>query len=1332
MATTLVAIDKDDVKHYLTIIKGQPVTLDLNFKDITDLKTKGSHTYNFRLASTVANDKFFSNYFMVGSFSDGTNNNYDPYSKAEAFLLEDGIEVFSGSLQLTNVFLREGNRYEYEVIVYASSVSLMDDLKGVKISDLDLSDYEHTPTVGSVYDSWNNNQIDNGNVIYSLYDYGNGNATSLSETFVNASAGNVAQAGENMFNISKLRPQVQVKSLLIKILAHKGYTYTSAFFDTVEFAKIFTDCNYNGSDTLESVVPNSTYKVATNNLSSFTVDYTQMFASLKTPNESIDLYNDFDVSTFRYKPTVSGLYQYTTGFTINPTGDLGGNSPAELRIMVVDTNTGVNGIETLAICNTINVGSSTNSYTAITQVQLDSSKYYEVQLYTPNGSDYNSIAGSPMAITNASVQIDLLEAAVSINTVSIGVLLSGLGCLDFFQSIIKKFNLVVIPNKENSKNLYIEPYKDFMSTSISKDWSKKINFKKDVQIVPPTKLAGKNIVFKDTPSLDYVYQSFAKIYPYTYGEFTEYLGNEFSEKDTIFTSIFSPTIAYPMVSGGFYSSPIIVPDGDGFKNTGGIRLSFYHGIKTIPNGQRIRLTDTYFQTQNNSGYSVANVPYFSPFSERDFTNSTTVYTLNWGCTLTEDIVTWEGIPLKGLAFKYWLAYIKNNFDKNARMLIAYLWLTPRDISDFNFNDTIRINGEDYIVNSIKGYPVSGAGVCKVELLKTYGTFTSFNVFADGVDCGTVDDYTVFYGIIKDNLGALLTNQGCCEALGWYYYNGLIGNFCYNTPNPDGIPDTEIKREMSTNNDIIGNTNTAQFTQGGKIRGSYNTVINGGKEIVINGDKNIVKSKSSQLNITGNSNLINEQVTKTTIVGNSNEIKPYSEYQILNGEKLNYTNSLTNINITGKKGKALNNNEIVLANGSGIYLAGQSQTVTHIVKASSQASVKSVWIGKRGTLTSYPNTANYNTDLGINSFRLPQKTIISLRIILEGTTGGSTNTLNSQNWQQIVDFKILSGTAPIILSSNLVSKTQTSNFVGADLEIQPTSNIPYLYNSYLIKLSLPFQTLVNNCDYNIKTEYTSTPLIGVNTSNLLPTEVTGLKLWLDASNFSSLGFNSAVGNGQAITQWTDKSGGNNHVLQNQSTYMPKYYNGDINRGRPYIDFDGTTAVMFTTDSDLISLSNSDNTFIVVFEGDTTNNEVYGQVLAGINTSNGSPRAGICVNPSTVLGGAGANSVSYYNALSNTSRYRPSIASAGVTDPKIVVGRKGGTALDIIDENGITNTGTGSTTNTGYYFTVGGRFNGTYDYSEFNGRIHEVIVYDRKITDLERDNLIFYLKNKWNII
>ena len=198
-------------------------------------------------------------------------------------------------------------------------------------------------------------------------------------------------------------------------------------------------------------------------------------------------------------------------------------------------------------------------------------------------------------------------------------------------------------------------------------------------------------------------------------------------------------------------------------------------------------------------------------------------------------------------------------------------------------------------------------------------------------------------------------------------------------------------------------------------------------------------------------------------------------------------------------------------------------------------------------------------------------------------------------------------------------------------------------------------------------------------------------------------------------------------------MPRWFSGQgALGGRPFVEFDGSTAFMFNTDIDLVGLASSDNTFIVVFESDKTTQEAYGQVLLGVNTITGIPRAGISINNSSTYGGAGTDSVSFYNENTLTNMFQCNIASAGVTDKKIVVGRRDGANLDIIDENGTTDTyTTASDPSDAFYFTVGGRFNGSIDFAEFDGRIHEIICYDNKISDADRDKLIFYLKNKWNI-
>jgi hypothetical protein len=1326
MASTLIAIDSDGKQHYLNILEGQPITADFNFKDITDLKTKGSHTYNFRLPSSKTNDAYFSSYFMVGSYNDGTNNNFNPFYKAEAYLLQDSIEVFTGYMQLVNVFLRSGNRYEYEVILFSNNVSFIDDLKGLKMSELDYTDYNHAPTIANVYNSYNTNSIASGDVVYSLWDYGSGLATDLSTTFFNTGSGffpNPDLGGTGSINISTLRPQVRLKALITKLLGHKGYEYESVFFDSAFFSKIYVDANFNGSDSLRSNTPLGYYKVKTQNTGTQAYDYGDNYVILDAPNELLDLDNNYNTTTNIFDVPYTGTYQFTISLDMAKTGggDMGTNSPCDIGIYL-KTSATTYILQTYA-GNTFNIGTGT-SQTMIAQANLEALQDIVVMVKTPTLEA--TPQGVGVDITNIYVQIDLIEADLTDGVVSFSSLFGGLKALDFFQSVIKKFNLVVIPNKHNSNQLYIEPYEVYMSQGSSVNWDDKLDFTKDVQIVPPTKFSGRSVLFKDTPSEDYVYQSFATATPYTFGQYELQLGNEFTERTNDFTSVFSPTINYPIEIAGFYTSPIITRDADGFKNVGGIRLSFYHGTKTVTNGYYYKLAEV----NSPVGDSKNVAPYFSAFSEQDFSTSTDVITINWGCTLSDTLTTWETIPLNGLAVKYWYKYLKNNFDINSRMLIGYFRLTPRDIADFNFNNTIKINGEDYIINSIKGYPISSAGLCKVELLKSFANFSeTVPLPPPPNDCSAEGMAYVQDGQIFSSVSSSSVSEACCSlwvdwGINTYWYNSA----CWLQP-PDDTPDQSSGERASITTDVVGSNNVYNFVEGGSINGNNNQVVNSIRDVNVKGDSNLVKSRTKKIDITGDDNTVYENVNDATIIGTGNIILPASDNQTLHGEPLIYTNKLSNINITGEYGKALNNNEVIISKGSSAK-EGTSQVAEHILKTTIAGGSREAWIGQLGAFTTYPNTATYNSELATNSFRLPDKTIVKMTVTIQATTGTTANALNTQTWDEVNEYKLLSGTAPILISSNQVSSSQTSDFSGATIELLPSSNLPYIYNSYLLYLRLPFSTLVNDCTYNIKTQYTTSVLSGTVVSNITPTDITGCVLWLDASNFSSVTFNSSVGTGHSINAWNDISGGYNHVLQLSSTYMPKWVSGSV--GRPYIDFDGTSAVLWNADADLVDLATTNNTFIAVFESDITTAETYGQVVTGINSTSSVPRAGITVNPSA-YGGGGVDSVSYYNENTVANMFQCNIGSAGVTDRKIVIGRRDGANLDIIDENGTTDTySLASSPTDGHYFTVGGRFNGTYDYSEFNGKIHEIIAYDNKISDADREKLIYYLKNKWNIL
>ncbi len=125
--------------------------------------------------------------------------------------------------------LGQGNKYEYECIIFSSEVNFLDSLKGLKMSQLNWSELQHELNANNIFESWNSNSIDNGNLIWSLWDYGQGFASNDSAIgYANYFQYFVPPVSfpNNMFNTAEairykfyVRPQVRVAHIFKKILA---------------------------------------------------------------------------------------------------------------------------------------------------------------------------------------------------------------------------------------------------------------------------------------------------------------------------------------------------------------------------------------------------------------------------------------------------------------------------------------------------------------------------------------------------------------------------------------------------------------------------------------------------------------------------------------------------------------------------------------------------------------------------------------------------------------------------------------------------------------------------------------------------------------------------------------------------------------------------------------------------------------------------------------------------------------------------------------------------------------------------------------------------------
>lgn len=228
----------------------------------------------------------------------------------------------------------------------------------------------------------------------------------------------------------------------------------------------------------------------------------------------------------------------------------------------------------------------------------------------------------------------------------------------------------------------------------------------------------------------------------------------------------------------------------------------------------------------------------------------------------------------------------------------------------------------------------------------------------------------------------------------------------------------------------------------------------------------------------------------------------------------------------------------------------------------------------------------------------------------------------------------------------------------------------------------------------------------------PKSISGLALWLDATDSSTLTLN-----GSAVSEWRDKSGNGFHFSQGTSNNQPSY-TGTIN-GKAAIAFDGTNDGL-----DRLSVNNStvaDATgacAFLVYEISGTDT----QYAAFRTWSNGS--------------GHERFNITSFHTYFRTTRFS-SLSPAPPSSGRVLLTSSANVSTDVqsLRSNGSTLfTGVCATTFAAWR-TQSGAFLGNwavgYDASYLLGSIGEVIVVGRAVTPLEIAAVEKYLSQKWGV-
>ena len=681
-----------------------PLTLSVdNFKNAAEQV----HSYSkaFNLPGTKRNNQIFDNMFEVTRYVDGNSILFNPLIRTKAVLKQDGVLLFEGFLRMLDILEKEGE-LSYNVNLYSEVIALADTLEGRKFSDLDFSELEHDYTYTNIRNSWTGvlvliNALPPGTFAGTAGTYTTGvlrypfcdwnHQFNVSLTSGNPELPNLESA---------FRPWIRLKYIIDMIFNATEFTYSSNFFNTSDFEKLFMDFNWGEGN------------------SPVTFDLTKAFTTtaqtLGTGFSNIDFLDAGVPASFGYSSGVftaqqdGQIYTGTSDIIFTSTGLA--SSTLNIQILV---NGVVNGQWTHTIPA---LGSyAWNGFNGTTIGPLQTGDTWSIQAKYTGGS------GIDIDVTNSALILNT-NATQTTNATLLETLRGDLGQWEFLKGIITMFNLITMPNPDNPNELIIEPYSEVFATptstgtnlasrGIQHNWTDKIDITQ-MKLEPLADLKSRVKFQYAEDDEDFCFNEYKRqVQPislsggsgHLYGSKLWYERdlNLLEGTETISAEPFAATIpAALMPSYTDFIIPKIYASEDGTETEGfnnAPRILYENGVHNLT-------SCTYQVPEQNGGSAVPSEDEYLRFSH--LTDVPTVlgdtFDYNFGeCQLLSGL----GMPVSSNLFNiHWLPYYAELYNPNTRTMNIKVNLDAGDISRFEFNDRVMIKNRVYRVNEINYKP----------------------------------------------------------------------------------------------------------------------------------------------------------------------------------------------------------------------------------------------------------------------------------------------------------------------------------------------------------------------------------------------------------------------------------------------------------------------------------------------------------------------------------------------------------------------------------------------------------------------------------------------------
>jgi hypothetical protein len=715
-----------------------------------------NYSQSFKLPNTKRNAKIFESIFDLN-----VNSNFNPHTYTKAVLRQGSNNIFDGYLKLNSVTMKDGE-VMYDVNLFSDVTSIKDQLSDITLDDLDFSELDHDYTVTNVTASETGALVLHNPLAAGSFAGSSGATTTdvLRYPLCNWNH-NVPNTGiiYNPIELEELyRPWMSIRYLIDRIFDVTAYTYTSNFITSgSDINNLYMDMNWGGG--IEGGVgaystsfdaqcyQNSGSGCNRFNVPAHATNYTRLPLNIAVPSVGW-----WDTSTSEFTAQDDGtVVECSYYFRIyyekaNVTGDfrVRHNSSVATQTDPFDTDTWSSGFNNNEYSYHDVQGSFIITLDAGEKLWFEYKSTNDYQVFAPY-CNYNdpgpSVCDCPTSVGTcwhpcpgenwagytgfhtpdwmpaAPVPLSYYYVPTSYASFQVTGGAGGVGefmmmnrgsmtLWEILEGVIRKFNLVIEANVNDTNNLIIEPYTDWASTGIMHDWTDRLD---ETEIKHSPAKLNKSILFHDKLDEDIPNKIYHEGFREIYGQFLfTYPANDNGQDQDVVTTPFAPTLieAYTGWHANDHFPSIYGYNDDG--TTSDIdnepRLLYNNGVKTLSGGYNILVP-----AQN--GVAAAMKTTYLQFSHYSaYPPATGDMNYNWGSAYTTTGVTQ---PNLNLVTKYYMSYLLDLYDKSTKIVNLKLKLSQSDIWYFKFQDTILLKSKEYRVNKIDFIP---NGLSKVELI----------------------------------------------------------------------------------------------------------------------------------------------------------------------------------------------------------------------------------------------------------------------------------------------------------------------------------------------------------------------------------------------------------------------------------------------------------------------------------------------------------------------------------------------------------------------------------------------------------------------------------------